>query len=224
MIPHGGVCGCVRLKGAMGYGNTPAPDTLPSLNHPEQSTSVWRKTPGLRSTSISNQWTHFFSLDAWGASAHQDFTSENRPIRPNVCGHPNIALWLLSISFQCSSITASILLWRLSTRLRQQAPRLHKKSVWMTQQCVRHLAWNKNVFLAFGVSFLQHVVCYDCSINASTKICHAESWRKRWMSPANTRVLTRRLAFCFESYVYVYILLHPTMTFLQNLSGDVAST
>lgn len=32
VIPNGGVSGCVRLEGAMGYGNPPVPESCPSMN------------------------------------------------------------------------------------------------------------------------------------------------------------------------------------------------
>lgn len=32
VIPNGGGSGCVRLEGAMGYGNPPAPESCPSMN------------------------------------------------------------------------------------------------------------------------------------------------------------------------------------------------
>lgn len=88
MIPNGGVCWCVRLKGAMGYGNPPAPDTPPSLNSVILSSQpqCGGKPPGSGLVSFPING-HIFSIDAQGVWLHQHFTAENYPKWPKVCRH-----------------------------------------------------------------------------------------------------------------------------------------
>lgn len=75
VIPNGGVSGCVRLEGAVGYGNPAVPQSCQSMDCNTLSSQPLRsgKPPRPCSSPTPNECTHFFNnnnchfilFDAW---------------------------------------------------------------------------------------------------------------------------------------------------------------